>query len=116
MARHAPSRRSRLRMRARSRSSMSLLLVGWSDDLAPQDPDPLDLALDHVARLQEDLGLAEHAHSARRPGGDHVSRDERVDRREVLDEERHVEDELRRARALTLLAVHAALDREVRRI
>src|SRR5882672_5298177 len=79
-------------------------------DVGPQGRDALDRALDHVARLEEQLGRIGLAHSdaAGRSGREHVAGLERDVAREVLEDVGQLPDLVARVDAHALLAVHRA--------
>src|SRR5215218_4507695 len=78
-----------------------------------QHADALDLALDHVARLEEFGRVAREADALRRAGGDYVARFECQAGGEAGDHRRDVEDQLARAAVLLGLAVDAQGDAQV---
>ena len=91
----------------------ALDLAGHAAVLDPADA--VDLDHDHVAVLQEQLGLAAIADAARGAGQDQIARLERGELGDHADQRRHVEDQQLGRGLLDLLAVDERAERERRR-
>src|ERR1700679_3007292 len=83
-----------------------LRLVG---DAVAQQPDPVDLDLDHIARFHPQRRGAAGADATRRSRHDHVARFEPREGRAVFDLARDIENHLADGRVLNDLAVDAGL-------
>src|SRR5262249_6240263 len=95
----------RARYRAIGTAPPSQQLQTELTDRVREHPDPFDLHLHGVARLQRDLRVAGVADTRRRAGKDQVARLEREHVRDERDKERHAEDQVRGVSVLQHLAV-----------